>query len=289
MRLATLRTDERATVAVRVETDDSGAEHAVPLPWPDVVALLRDPSWRRLAEQPVESARSFNPADIAPLVNAPGRVFCVGQNYAGHIAEMGREPPDFPTLFSKFASSLVGAYDPIVLPAASGAVDWEAEFAIVIGSSVRAARTDEATAAIAGYTIVNDVTARDWQRRTSQWLQGKAWDRSTPCGPVLVTADEVDPSASGAPDLAVRCSVNDEVMQDGRTSDLVFNPADVVAYISTFTTLQPGDLIATGTPAGVGAGRTPPRYLAPGDVVRTEIENVGVCENRCVAADPSSH
>jgi acylpyruvate hydrolase len=156
-------------------------------------------------------------------------------------------------------------------------VDWEAELAVVIGA--RARRADEATAAaaIAGYTVLNDVSMRDWQNRTLQWLQGKSFENSTPVGPVLATVDEVPPSAR------ITTSVDDELLQDGRIDDLVFGPAAIVAYISQIFPLDPGDIIATGTPGGVGHARTPPRYLAPGQVVVTTIEGIGSLRNTVVA------
>ncbi len=149
----------------------------------------------------------------------------------------------------------------------------------MIGRRTRHASEEEAHAAIAGYTVCNDVTMRDWQRRTMQWLQGKTFEQSTPLGPVMVTPDEIDDAA----DLAMRCTVDDEVVQEGRTSDMVFTPAQIVAYLSTIITLQPGDVISTGTPAGIGEARTPPRYLAPGNVLRSWIEGIGELVNPCVA------
>src|SRR5260370_34390677 len=184
---------------------------------------------------------------------------------------MGHDPPDVPTLFAKYAGALIGPRDPIVLPLVSDLVDWEAELAFVIGTPVRHADARAARAAIAGYTICNDVSMRDWQRRTAQWLQGKTFESSTPVGPVLVTPDEVD----DARDLRLRCEVDGELRQDARTSDLVFDPVEIVRYVSTILTLVPGDLISTGTPGGVGAGMDPPRFLRPGQVVRTCIERIG--------------
>jgi len=166
-----------------------------------------------------------------------------------------------------------------VLPSVSEKVDWEVELGVIIGRPVYRASVDEAEAGIAGYTVVNDVSMRDWQRRTLQWLQGKMFERSTPTGPYLVTADEV----GTAPDLEVRCEVDDVVMQQSRTSDLLFGAAEIVAYASQAVTLRPGDLIATGTPGGVGNARKPPVYLRPGNVLRTWIEGLGECVNRCVA------
>jgi acylpyruvate hydrolase len=212
-------------------------------------------------------------------VPRPGKIICVGLNYRAHILETGREPPQYPTLFAKFAETLTGPRDELVLPSVSEKVDWEVELGVIIGRPVYRATPAEAAAAIAGYTVVNDVSMRDWQRRTLQWLQGKAFERSTPAGPYLVTPDEV----GNAADLEVRCEVDGTIMQQSRTSDLVFSPADIVAYASQVITLKPGDLFATGTPGGVGNARKPPVYLQPGNVMRTWIEGLGECVNQCIA------
>ncbi|MEA2625220.1 MAG: acylpyruvate hydrolase, partial [Candidatus Binatota bacterium] len=238
MKLATLRT-AGGTRAVRVEGNE-----AVELDAADVGALLAlEPDLARVnaASGP---RHALDLAALAPLVPRPAKIICLGHNYLTHIREMGAEPPEHPTLFAKFARALIGARDPIVLPRASEQVDWEVELAIVIGREVRHASADAARAAIAGYTILNDVSVRDWQRRTKQWLQGKTFEATTPVGPWLVTPDEVN----DARDLVVRCEVDGRVMQEGRTSDLLFGPADCVAYVSTILTLEPGDLISTGTP-----------------------------------------
>jgi len=219
---------------------------------------------------------------LAPVVPKPQKIICLGHNYLSHIKEMGAEPPSHPTLFAKFALSLIGPRDPIVLPAVSQSVDWEAELALVVGREVRHANQTDALAAIAGYTVLNDVSVRDWQRRTKQWLQGKTFESTTPVGPVLVTPDEVD----HARDLEVRCEVDGQLMQQARTSDLLFRPADIVAYVSDIITLEPGDIISTGTTSGVGAGRNPPVFLKPGQIVRTAIEGIGELLNECV---PEQH
>ncbi|KRE56348.1 fumarylacetoacetate hydrolase family protein [Phycicoccus sp. Soil748] len=210
---------------------------------------------------------------LAPLPH-PGKVICCGLNYGEHIRETGRDLPSHPTLFAKYADSLVGPTDDVRLLAGTD-VDWEAELAVVVGTTLRGADRATATAAIAGYTVANDVSVRDWQYRTLQWFQGKAWDGSTPTGPVVVTPDEVDPTAG----LTVTCRVNGEEVQRDSTATLVFDAADLLAYISTFTVLRPGDLVLTGTPGGVGVARDPKRFLSDGDVLETEIEGIGLLRN----------
>lgn len=269
MRLATVRTAQ-GTAAVRIEQDG-----AVELGFPDLGALLRRPDWRRLAEDTTGQRIAADALDYAPVVPSPEKVICVGLNYRKHIQEMGRDLPEHPTLFAKFSRALVGAFDPVVLPSGSERVDWEAELGVVIGREVRHADREQAAAAIAGYTVVNDVTARDFQNRTLQWLQGKTFESSTPVGPWLVVTD-----APGSHRIV--CEVDGETMQDSNTGDLVFDPAALVSYISSIVTLVPGDLIATGTPGGVGDARKPPRYLGPGSEMVTRIEGVGECRNRCV-------
>jgi acylpyruvate hydrolase len=208
------------------------------------------------------------------LLPRPAKVVCCGLNYGDHIAETGRERPQYPTLFAKYADTLTGPYDDITLPAGTQ-VDWEAELAVVVGAPLRYAGTDEARAAIAGYTVANDIAVRDWQQRTLQWFQGKAWDRTTPLGPVVVTPDELDPEAG----VDVICRINGVERQRGNTRTLVFGCAELLSYVSTFTQLRPGDVVLTGTPGGVGLGMRPPLLLADGDVVETEIPDIGVLTN----------
>jgi len=273
MRLATIR-DGATTTAVRID----GAE-AVEVGAADVGELLADPGWARRAAAADGRRHRVDALDYAPLVPRPGKIVCVGLNYRNHILEMGRELPDHPTLFAKYASSLVGAHDEIVLPRVSAQVDWEAELAVVIGAPARHVSVGAAPDAIAGYSVLNDVSVRDYQNRTLQWLQGKTFESSTPLGPELVTLDEL----AGVDGLELTCEVNGELVQKAVTSDLVFPPAVLVSYLSDIFTLQPGDVIATGTPGGVGHARTPPRYLADGDLVVTRIDGVGECRNRCRA------
>lgn len=274
MRLVTFRTGD-GTCAGRIEGNE-----VVGLDFADVGALLESgPDWHQAASAGGEgSGFRLDEADLAPLIPAPKKIICVGLNYASHIKEMGRDVPTHPTIFAKFARSLIGARDPIVLPASSEMVDWEVELAVVIGQVVRHADEATAAAAIAGYSILNDVSVRDWQSRTTQFLQGKTFESTTPLGPALVTPDElVDPAG-----LEVRCEIDGELMQRGNTSDLIFGPVELVRYLSSIMTLDPGDVIATGTPAGVGAGRSPEVFLKEGQTVRTAIEGLGELVNTCV-------
>jgi acylpyruvate hydrolase len=273
MRFATIRTPD-GTTAARLD-----GEMLVPLAAADVTALLATGDPRAVPERPGAAPVPASEASFAPVVPQPSKIICVGLNYRAHILETGRELPEYPTLFAKFAGTLLGPRDDLVLPAISERVDWEAELGVVIGQPVYRASRDEAAAAIAGYTVTNDVSMRDWQRRTLQWLAGKMFERSTPAGPYLVTGDEVGDAA----DLEVRCEVDGAVMQRSRTSDLLFSPADIAAYASQAITLQPGDLLLTGTPGGVGDARKPPVYLRPGQQLRTVIEGLGECVNNCVA------
>jgi acylpyruvate hydrolase len=276
MRLTTVRTstgDDSGTRAGRIEDD-----RVVLLAWNDLSQLLSQPGWQDLARADGESVPLAD-VELATLLPTPDKIICVGLNYASHIAEMGRQQPDHPTLFAKYRGALIGPTDPVQLPAVSSAMDWEVELGVVIGRAARNVDEADALDHIAGYCVVNDVTARDWQRRTTQFLAGKTFEATTPVGPVLVTPDELfRPDGLG---LRVQCEVDGELMQDGNTSDLCFSPAAIVAYVSQIITLQPGDLIATGTPAGVGDGRNPPVYLRPGSIMRTTVEGIGELVNRC--------
>jgi acylpyruvate hydrolase len=280
VKLATLRipgSTPGATRAVRV--DDDGY---VDLGLADVGALLEQEGWRARAASAEGTTYTGVDVDFAPLVTRPGKILCVGLNYRNHILEMGRELPEAPTLFAKYAESLIGARDDIALAPESDQVDWEAELTVVIGAPVRRATVEQAENAIAGFTVLNDVTMRDWQYRTKQWLQGKTFEATTPLGPVLVTPDELPGGL--APALTMTASVDGEVMQKADTADLVFGPVELVQYVSTIITLQPGDVIATGTPGGVGHARKPARYLTDGSRLVTEISGIGRLDNLARAA-----
>jgi acylpyruvate hydrolase len=272
VRLATIRT-ATGTRAVRVD-----GPQAVETGDADLRALLERPDWAAHAAAAAGPVHAVDGLDYAPLVPAPEKIMCVGQNYADHIAEMGNKPPAYPSVFGKFAPALIGAHDDIVLPVVSQSVDYEAELAFVIGRSVRHATREQAEAAIAGYTVMNDVSVRDWQMRTSQFLQGKTFERTTPLGPHLVTPDEL----SDGP-WEISTVIDGETYQRSDTGQLVFGVLDLVVYLSTILTLRPGDVIATGTPGGVGHARNPRRYLVDGEQVVTEIAGIGSCRNVCRA------
>jgi acylpyruvate hydrolase len=235
------------------------------------LSVLRDPPLDRESALPVSELRR------RPVVPRPGKVICVGLNYAAHIEETKREHSDYPVLFTKFATTLTGPYDPIPLPPESEAIDYEGELVVVIGERGRRIPPDEARDFVAGYAVANDVSMRDYQYKTHQWLQGKAWDASTPVGPDLVTLDETTEP------LTLRTFVNGEKVQEASTELLIFDVATLVSVVSQFATIEPGDLILTGTPGGVGYRREPQLLLGDGDVVVVEVDGVGRLENRCVA------
>lgn len=225
-----------------------------------------------------EDRTPLDAVKVLPASPSPARVLCVGLNYRSHILETGRDLPTYPVLFPKYASNLIGANDDIQLPPESTETDYEGELAIVIGK--RGRRIDPAAAMdhVLGFTVANDITMRDFQYKTHQWLQGKAWDRSTPLGPVIVTPDEFELDTA-----SIRTILNGEVVQEAPVSDLVFDVPTLVGQISTFTELQPGDVILTGTPGGVGYRRKPRLLLAPGDVVTVEVDGIGAVTNTVTA------
>ena len=282
MRLITYRTDDGTRAGVVRGTE------VTPLACPDVGALLAAAETAELSPADAISSGvcaaddmpvALTSLDLAPVVTNPQKVLCVGLNYRPHILEMGHDEPDHPTLFNKWADTLLGPADDLEIPPEVALLDWEVELVIVIGRTVRRASATDGAAAIAGFTVGNDISARDWQNRTGQFLQGKAWERSSPVGPWMVTVDELGPT----PDLEVTCTVSGTRMQHGRTGEVIFDPPTLVAYASTFVTLRPGDLVFTGTPGGVGVGRTPPIGLTVGDELVTTIEGIGTLRNRCVA------
>jgi acylpyruvate hydrolase len=267
MRLATLRTGTGGlkTSAARVE----GHEAVMLDGYADVGAVLASDA---LTEARTAGGRRVDLAGarFAPVVTSPGKIICVGMNYGDHIREMGRGQPSHPTLFCKLKEALIGDGEAILIPPESSQVDWEGELAVVVGRRLRRADLVEAASGIGGYTMMCETSMRDWQYRTSQWLQGKTWERSAPFGPWLATPDELSANAE------LRTRVNSQEVQRGRIADLMVGPAMLLSYVSTFVTLEPGDVIATGTPAGVGHAMIPPVYLRPGDEVEVEVTGLGI-------------
>ena len=252
--------------ATMAELIDRGAETLV---------ALRD----SIASARIEDrGRPLADADLLAPVPRPGKVVAIGRNYREHAAEEGVEPPPAPLIFAKWPSSVIGSGAEVRWdPRLSAKVDYEAELAVVIGRRARHVSVDRALDHVLGYTCLNDVSARDIQFGDGQWTRGKSLDTFCPMGPALVTPDEIgDPQ-----DLAIRCTVGDERVQEARTSAMYFGVAEIISYCSTSFTLEPGDVIATGTPGGVGVFRDPPRFLGDGDRVTVEIERIGRLENVC--------
>ncbi|HEX4091020.1 MAG TPA: fumarylacetoacetate hydrolase family protein [Trebonia sp.] len=271
MRLTNIRLDGR-TRAARVDGDTLVVFED------ELTDLLRRPGWEDIARTSDGDRVPAEGASHAPLVTKPDKIICAGLNYKAHIAETGRPTPEYPFFFSKFPAALIGAHDDLRLPTVSEQTDWEVELAVVIGQPTRNVSASDALAAVAGYTIMNDVSVRDWQHRGPTWLAGKTFEATTPLGPYLVTPEEFPP---GEVDAELTCSVNGELMQRSRTSDLLFGVPALISYMSQVITLLPGDVIATGSPSGVGAFRKPPRFLAAGDVLTTAIEGIGELRNVC--------
>jgi acylpyruvate hydrolase len=219
--------------------------------------------------------------ELLPPLQRPGKLVCVGLNYRSHVAEIGERASEYPVLFHKVATSLVGHRQAIVLPRVSRQVDYEGELAVVIGRRAKYVVERDALAYVAGYTCANDVSANDLEFRTSQWTSGKMLDTFCPLGPALVTADEVSDPGS----LRLRTILNGRTMQDACTSDMVFSVPFLISYISSLATLERGDLILTGTPAGIGCNRKPQVFLRPGDRVSVEIDGIGMLTNPVVAEE----
>jgi len=274
---------------LRLLTFHRDGELHIGLLTPDGVAELAAGDFNALLTlAPVEIERLASGTSVSeaqlrlgPCAPAPRKIVCIGLNYRRHAEETGAQVPDAPILFSKFSNSLAACGDEIPLPDVAELYDYEAELGVVIGRPARNVGEAHALDYVWGYCNCNDVSARDLQFRSTQWLLGKSLDRFLPLGPNLVSADEVgDPQR-----LRVQCSVNGSLRQDSNTADMVFGVAELVSYISRHMTLEPGDVIATGTPPGVGFARKPPVWMQPGDKVEVEIEGLGVLANVVGASD----
>ncbi len=281
MQLATLRTDAGDRAVAVIENQYVDLQAADPTLANDMVSLLAElPENLKKIEDAVEQASAageFVTGELLAPIPRPGKVICIGLNYRDHAVESNAPIPDEPICFSKFSSSVIGPEETIELPAACKTVDYEAELVVVIGRGGRNISREDAFAHVAGYTVGNDVSARDWQigRPGGQWLLGKTPDTFAPIGPYVVTADQIENPS----DLAISLRLNGETMQNSSTKELIFGVDEIIAHISQLFSLEPGDIIFTGTPPGVGMARKPPVFLKEGDVTEVEIEGLGVLKN----------
>ena len=280
MKLASIRAGESCRAAVVIDDqviDLAAADPSLPS---EMTELLAVPDYLEKVQAVIDSGADRVPLDprslAAPIPNPP-KFFGIGLNYADHVAESGLPTPEYPVVFAKMSNCVAGPYEDVQRPVVSDAFDYEAELGVVIGKTCKHVKRADARGVIAGYVAVNDLTIRDYQRKTPQWTLGKSFDTHGPFGPYLVTADELDPHT-----LDLKATVNGELRQHSNTKNLIFDCYELVETLSEIVTLEPGDVIATGTCGGVGLAFDPPRFLAPGDVVRVEIEGIGAIENTVV-------
>jgi len=280
MKVASFTSDGRDSYGVETKNGIVEASPEFRAQYPDLRAVLKADVLAELAVDANGESIDVASIEYLPTIPNPDKIICIGINYRPHLEEMGRSPPDHPVIFVRFAGGQVGHEQPIVKSRATEQYDFEGELGVVIGRPARHVSRDAAFEYIAGYTCFMDGTARDWQKHTTQFTPGKNFQHSGAMGPTLVSRDEV-PDVTN---LALQTRVNGVVMQEGRLNELIFDIPNLIEYLSTFTELLPGDVIATGTPGGVGAARTPPVWLADGDEVAVDISGIGVLVNQ-VRAD----
>ena len=282
MRFVTIRQDGQRLPAVRLDGEivglrEAGFDSMLSLVAGGAAALERVTQW--IARAPATCRWAPGQVGLLAPIPRPPKVICIGLNYREHAAESKKEVAAVPTVFCKFPTAVIGPGEPIVLPKNSAKPDYEAELAVVVGIGGRHIPEDRWREHVFGYTMLNDVSARDFQMATSQWIMGKTFDTFAPLGPAIVTADEIaDPQ-----NLAISLVLSGEVMQDANTREMIFPVRRLIAFLSSVFTLEPGDVIATGTPPGVGFARNPPRWLRPGDVVTVRVEGLGELTNPVVA------
>lgn len=277
LRLGALREENGKSYVTDLNKADAGLPSDI-IPFLEGGAATLALANKVLAATPASNGIPLESVRLAAPVPRPGKILCIGLNYRDHAAESGMTLPEFPTVFTKYNNTVIGTGEAIVIPPATTKPDWEVELGVVIGTRAKNVAEADALDYVGGYVPYHDVSARDYQMRTSQWTMGKTFDTFGPMGPALTTADEIpDPH-----NLNVQLSIDGEVMQKSNTSNLYFTINQLIADITAVMTLEPGDLIATGTPGGVGQSRTPPRYLQDGEMVRIEIEKLGVLENPVV-------
>ncbi|MFL6463574.1 MAG: fumarylacetoacetate hydrolase family protein [Bryobacteraceae bacterium] len=283
MRLLTFEADGKVRPGVLLETN--GIFDLSTAGFPSMLDVIEANSGdlrnlqKLLPEASADTAYSLGTVKLLAPIPKPRKLICVGLNYRDHATETGSEIPEVPTIFNKFATAVIAPGENIILPRVSKTPDYEAEFAFIVGRGGRHISAESWKDHVFGYTIVNDVSARDYQRATTQWLMGKTFDTFAPMGPWIVTADSIpDPH-----NLDIRLEINGETLQDSNTRELIFKIPDLIAFLSSVFTLEPGDIVSTGTPAGVGVARKPPRFLQPGDDVAVKIPAIGELRNPVVA------
>ena len=276
MKLATFSTAKGASYGAVVDQGIVDLGKRLGNRYPDLLSLVAANAFGEATKLLGEKI-DFKTTEVTwlPVIPNPGKIVCVGLNYQDHVVETGRDNTEQPAIFLRLPESQVGHLQPIVRPRESTHLDFEAEIAVVIGSSGRRITQANAWKHIAGYSCYNDGSVRDWQRHTIQWTAGKNFVRTGGFGPWMVTADEIPPNTK----MTLSCRLNGEVMQKATTEQMIFKIPKIIEYVSTWTTLQPGDVLVTGTPGGVGARRTPPIWMKPGDKVEIEIDKVGILEN----------
>jgi len=283
MRLVTFAEDGVEKIGVRVGDDVFDVTKASEAFGGDMIGVIKGGSAAKEALKTAAAstqARPLSSVKLLPPIPRPGKILCIGRNYAAHAAEGGAAPPTYPEVFVRFPSSLIAHGDPLVLPKASDKFDFEGELVMVIAKTGRHVAESDALDMIYGWSLFNDGSVRDYQRKASQWTMGKNFDGTGAFGPDIVTADEVTPGGVG---LQLQTRVSGETMQNANTRDLIFPIAKLIWHLTEVMTLEAGDIVVTGTPEGVGYARTPPRFMVPGDTVDIEVEQVGVLSNPVVA------
>jgi 2-keto-4-pentenoate hydratase/2-oxohepta-3-ene-1,7-dioic acid hydratase in catechol pathway len=276
MKLATFSTAKGASYGAVVDQGIVDLGKRLGNRYPDLLSLVAANAFGEAAKLLNEKI-DFKTAEVTwlPVIPNPGKIICVGLNYQDHVVETGRDNTEQPAIFLRLPESQVGHMQPIVRPRESTHMDFEAEIAVIVGKAGRRITQKDAWSHIAGYSCYNDGSVRDWQRHTVQWTAGKNFARTGGFGPWMVTADEIPPGTK----MTLSCRLNGERMQHATTEQMIFKIPKIIEYVSTWTTLQPGDVLVTGTPGGVGARRTPPIWMKPGDKVEIEIDKVGILEN----------
>jgi 2-keto-4-pentenoate hydratase/2-oxohepta-3-ene-1,7-dioic acid hydratase in catechol pathway len=276
MRLVTFSTAQGASYGIVTAKGIVDLKRYIGNQYPDLLSLIAANGFAEAAKH-ASASTDYKESDITflPVIPNPGKILCVGLNYQDHVVETGRDNTEQPAIFIRVAESQVGHKQPIVRPKESKNLDYEAEIAVIIGKAGRRISQKDSWSYIAGYSCYNDGSVRDWQRHTIQWTAGKNFTRTGGFGPWMVTADEIPPGTK----LELSCRLNGERMQHATTEQMIFKIPKIIEYVSTWTTLQPGDVLVTGTPGGVGARRNPPVWMKPGDKVEIEIDKVGILEN----------